>query len=207
MLTRASGAVLGVVGLTALLAGAMLAVLVGPRGEWSASTTLAGGTSAVVVEPRLASVLGPRVQVRVETADGSDVFVGRARSDDAGAWVRGVARSVVTDVRAGGALVVEQLPGGPSPGAPADVDLWQQQAAPARDGVSSLTWRPAPGARSVVVAGPDGRVLPALDLTVVWRDAGWRTIPLLLVGCGAALLGAGLLLGRRGRRRPAGVGP
>jgi hypothetical protein len=80
---------------------------------------------------------------------------------------------------------------------PSQVDLWHQSAEGM--GTARLEWTPSPGAESFVVARADGGALPALDLTMTWRDAGWRWLPLEALGAGALLLAGAWLLRRRPR--------
>ena len=69
VLTRAARGVALVAGLTLLLVGLGLAVLLGPDGAWSATATVPAGRAAVLLEPSVVSVLGPRVAVTAEAAD------------------------------------------------------------------------------------------------------------------------------------------
>jgi len=220
---RAAAAVLTVAGLTLVLVAVMGAVLVGPRGEWRAQGRVAGGSTAVVVDSTLAAVLGPRVGLQVRAAD-PDVrlFLGRTSPDDARALVRGTPTADVVgldgarrlDVRsttAAGATTGEApATGAPATDAPAasatttllapsSVDVWHQSAE--GTGSARLEWAPSPGAASFVVARADGATLPALDLTMTWRDAGWRWLAPAVLLLGLVLLVCGWLL--RPRRRGA----
>ncbi len=195
LLTRAARAVALVAGLTTVLVGLGLAVLLGPDGAWSATATVPAGRSAVVVEPDLVSVLGPRVAVTATGADGRPLDLARARSDDALGYVAGTAHTRVTGVGADRRLGVVDEPGTAALVAPQATDVWQQT------GTGRLTWTPTTGAESVVVARADGGPLPAVDLTVTWRRAGWIWVPVALVLAGGALVAlAGLA--RLPRRRP-----
>ena len=192
MLTRAIGALLTVVGLTLLLVGVMLGVLLGPDAEWSATSTVPAGRSALVVDSSLASVLGPRVTVTARAARSAQLFIGRAGSDDATSYVDGASHIVVASIDADRKLLVQAVEGTATLVGPQDLDVWQQQSS--GPGTRSLAWQPTPGAESIVVAGVDGRALPAVDLTVAWRDGSWRWWPLLLVVVGGGLLMAARLV-------------
>ena len=192
MLKRAIGALLIVVGLTLLLVGVMLGVLLGPDAEWSATSTVPAGRSALVVESSLASVLGPRVTVTARPSESSQLFIGRAGSDDARAYVDGTSHIVAASIDADRKLLVRAVEGTATLVGPQGVDVWQQQSS--GPGPRSLAWQPTPGAESIVVAGADGRALPAVDLTVAWRDGSWRWWPLLLVVVGGGLLMAARLV-------------
>lgn len=183
MIWRAARPLLTVAGLTLVLIGLLLALLLGADGAWSARAVVPAGRAAVVLDPALVSVLGARVQVSATAADGARLFVGRARSDDAQGYTEGTDHARVSGLRADRTLVVTAVDGATGLVAPDAVDVWQQTST---DG--SLAWEPTPGARSVVVARPDGHPLDRLRLTVVWRHGAWTWWP---VGC--LLLGAGLL--------------
>ena len=192
MLTRATGALLTVAGLTLVLIGVMLGVLLGPDAEWSATSTVPAGRSAVVVGPSLASVLGPRVSVTARADAPTRLFVGRARADDATSYVSGTSYAFARSVDASRQLNLRGAEGTSALVAPEDVDLWQQESS--GPGTRSLVWHPAPGAQSVVIAAADGRAMPAVDVTVAWRDGSWRWWPLLLVVVGGGLLVAARLV-------------
>lgn len=178
LLLRAASAASLVAGLTLLLVGLALAVLLGPDGAWSATAVVPAGRSAVLLEPDVVSVLGPRVAVTATDADRQPLFVGRARSDDALGYVAGTAHARVTGVGADRRLGVVDEPGTTALVAPQDTDVWAQT------GTGRLTWAPTPGAQSVVVARADGRPLPALVLTVTWHRAGWIWVPVALLLAG-----------------------
>ncbi len=178
LLRRAASAALLVAGLTLLLVGLGLAVLLGPDGAWSATATVPAGRSAVLLEPSLVSVVGPRVGVSATGADGRALFVGRAPSDDALGYLAGTERTRVTGLGADRRLAMVSEPGTQALVAPEATDVWQQT------GTGRLTWRPTPGAQSVVVTAADAGPLPALALTVTWRRAGWIWVPVALILAG-----------------------
>ena len=190
---RAATAVLTVAGLTLVLIGVMAGVLLGPRGEWRAEGRVAEGARAVVVEPALAAVLGPRVAVHADTADPQvPLFVGRAATADARALVAGTASAEVVGLDGSRRLDVRTSPGTRALPAPAGVDVWQQSAE--GTGSAGLSWTPSPGAQSFVVTRVDGGPLPAVDLTLSWRDDDWRLLPVVPLAVGAVLLVAARLL-------------
>ena len=181
VLTRAARGVALVAGLTLLLVGLGLAVLLGPDGAWSATATVPAGRAAVLLEPSVVSVLGPRVAVTAEAVDGRPLFVGRARSDDADGYVRGTAHARVAGAGADRRLDVVPVAGTQRLVAPQDSDVWQQS------GTGRLTWAPTRGAQSVVVVRADGRPLPGLALTVTWHRGGWIWGPVVLILVGGLL--------------------
>lgn len=206
MLMRAVGGLLTVVGLTVVLVGVMLMVLLGRDSAWTARTQVPAGGSAVLVEPALASVLGPQVSVTARGDDGTPMLLGRARADDAAAYVSGTPHTTSRSLTDSRTLRLVRAVGGASLPAPESVDIFEQTST-----AGTLTWRPTRGARSVVVTAPGGGPLPAVDLGVTWQDGTWRWWPAGAVGAGAAVLavGQGLLwsAARSARgRRPTEVG-
>lgn len=216
-MTRAVSLLLRVVGLALVLVAGAGLVLVGDGGAWTATSSVPAGRTAVLVEPAVASVLGPTVTVRVAPADGgSALFLGRGRSDDLTAYAQDP--HVVRVVGFDGSRRLK-LQDGPAPTsatsateaagwrAPTTVDLWQQQVT--GPGERALTWRPTSGAQSILVAREDGASLPALEFSVVWKDGRWLWYPVaalvlgLVMIVGGYLLAGGLPLGavRAGSRR------
>jgi hypothetical protein len=215
-MTRAASLILRVIGLALVLVAIMGFVLVGVDGTWTARTQVPAGRTAVLLEPSVVSVLGPSVTVRVEPADGTsgaDLFLGRGRSDDLTAYAQdanvsrvvGLTRSRELDVREGpgpvATLPQSSLPTASTTAAPsapaargrppAAVDLWEQVSGP---GAHELSWRPTPGAQSVLVAAEDAAPLPALDVEVAWTDHSWLWIPSVVLVLGIALLVAGVVV-------------
>jgi hypothetical protein len=202
---RAVAAVLTVAGLALVLVAVMGAVLVGPRGEWRAQGSVKAGARAVIVRPALAAVLGPRVGLRVQAADpATPLFLGRTGADDAQALVRGLPTADVVGLDGSRRLDVRSADTAAPTGstgalpAPSTVDLWHQSAE--AKGTARLRWTPT-GAESFVVARADGAALPALDVTMTWRDDGWRLLPLGPLAAGAVLLAAASLLRRTGAQK------
>lgn len=200
LLRRATSVVSLVTGLTLLLVGLGLAVLLGPDGAWTATATVPAGRSAVLLEPSLVSVLGPRIGVSATGADGRPLFVGRARSDDALGYLSGTARARVTGLGTDRRLSVVSEPGTQALVAPQATDVWQQT------GTGRLTWRPTPGAQSVVVTAADAGPLPAVAVTLTWRREGWIWVPVALILAGG-LVTALPTLARRVRARSRQVTP
>jgi hypothetical protein len=224
-MTRAASLLLRVLGLTLVLVGLMGFVLLGADGTWTARAEIPAGRTAVVLEPSVVSVLGTNVTVRIEPAVDDDqarlatgiappagYFLGRGRADDLTAYAQGPAvtrvvgltRSRQLQLRDGPGRVPPLTPAGvpssapnapnpPSAAAPTAVDLWQQQVSGPR--ARQLTWRPTPGARSVLVAREDGTPLPALGIEVAWTNHTWLWMPTAALVLGLALIVAGLVLG------------
>jgi hypothetical protein len=231
-MARAASLLLRVVGLALVLVGLMGFALLGFDGTWTARTEIPAGRTAVLLEPSVVSVLGPRVTVRVEPADAAgaaekaapiELFLGRGRSDDLTAYAQdpkvsrvvGLGRSRELDVRSGPGPVAAPASGAAAAVAaptdtnlparwrpPAAVDLWQQQVS--GPGARELSWRPTPGAQSIVVAAEQAVPMPALDVEVSWTDHTWLWIPSVALALGTALIVAGFLLSGG---LPAGPGP
>lgn len=234
-MTRAASLLLRVVGLALVLVAAAGFLLVGDGGAWTARASVPAGRTAVLVEPAVASVLGPLVSIRVEPDGGDEAayFIGRGRSDDLAAYVQG--RDVVRIVGFDGSRRLALQPGPPAPAAsapasvpsatssptlsatpsatpsptpsaptsspagsparwqpPMTVDLWQQQVTGPQ--ARELSWRPGPGARSILVAHEDGSALPALEVRVTWKDGRWLWYPVAVLVLGLAMIVGGLVL-------------
>jgi hypothetical protein len=221
-MTRAASLLLRVLGLTLVLVGLMGFVLLGADGTWTARTEVPAGRTAVVLEPSVVSVLGTNVTVRINPSVADDqakvatgiapsagYFLGRGRADDLTAYAQdptvtrvvGLTRSRQLEVQEGPGPVPPLTPAGvpsstpnaPSAVPPTAVDLWQQQVS--GPGARQLTWRPTPGARSILVAREDGTPLPALGIEVAWTNQTWLWMPTVALVLGLALIVAGLVLG------------
>jgi hypothetical protein len=192
-------------GLVLVILAGFGAVLLGADGTWHASARVPAGASAVVVDPQLASVLGPQVSVRVSAHEvaGAPVplFVGRSRPDDALAFV-GVARHLrITGLDGARRLDTRPVAGGPTMPRVGSADIWHSRVVGAGKVEQSVVVRP--GAESVLIARPDGQPLPQVDVRLGWTNRWWYWIPALLLVSGLALLAVCRVPGRW--RSPAGV--
>ena len=187
------------VGLVLVICAVMGLVLLGTHGTWHSELHVPAGRSAVVVEPALASVMGPTVSVQAST-DGPavPVFIGRARPDDTEALVASSDRLLVIGLDGARRLSTRPASGSEPLPAPDGVDVWHSRVV--GNGAATLTYRAAPGAQSAVIARADGQPLPALSLRLTWSDRTWYWVPLLLL-----VVGLGLLYGVRRWTRPAAV--
>lgn len=200
-MTRAASRVLRVVGLALVLVAVMGFVLVGDGGAWTSHGSVPAGRTAVLVEPSVASVLGPSVRVHVTPAEADDepttLFLGRGRADDLAAFAQDPQVVRVVGFDGSRRLRLEDGPA-PTSGTPAEwqppttVDLWQQQVTGPQ--ARELSWRPTTGARSILVAREDGTPLPALDVTVTWTEGRWFWYPVLALVLGLAMMAGGFLL-------------
>ncbi len=90
-------------------------------------------------------------RARVTGADGGALFIGVASTEDAKAYLDGVAYSTVDDVD--DIAYVEHAGGTPS-AAPGELDIWTVQASGA--GTQTVRWEPEGGDWTVVVMNADG---------------------------------------------------
>ncbi len=137
-------------------------------------------------------VLG-KVRVSGESANGGDIFVGIADTDDVEAYLDGVEHAQVRDINFDPFTVdYRQFPGGEPPGPPGEQDFWAASAS--GSGEQSATWEADPGNWTIVVMNADASSGVAADLSagaeanfLLWLAIG------LLVG-GALVLALGVLL-------------
>lgn len=137
-----------------------------------------------------------KIRIRV-TPDHSDVplFVGIARSADAGRYLAGVRHTVISEFFDN---KVEPVDGGRPRSAPGAQRFWV--ASDSGRGTRTVLWKPASGSWTVVVMNADGR--PGL---AVRADLGARVPALLwiaggLLAAGVAFLAGGVLLSVRATR-------
>ena len=140
-----------------------------------------------------------KVRIRATPmGSGSRLFVGIARSRDVDRYLTGVDHTIITDFWDEN---VKAVGGGPLGSPPGAQPFWV--ASSAGPGTRTLTWKPAEGSWTVVVANADGR--PAVD---VEADLGARmpALPWIALGllvAGAVFLAGGvLLIVGATRRRP-----
>jgi hypothetical protein len=186
------------VGLVLVICAVMGFVLLGAHGTWHSELQVPAGQSAVVVEPSLASVIGPTISVQARTGSQAvPVFIGRARPDDAAALAGDTNRLVVTGLDGARQLSTRVAEGSEGMPAPDQVDVWHSRVV--GDGSATLVYRASPGAQSAVIARADGAPLPALSLRLTWSDRTWFWVPSLALVAGLATL----YLVRRWNRPPA----
>jgi hypothetical protein len=155
-------------------------------------------------------VLG-RVRLQVTPRNGTDVFVGVARSSAAADYLRGVGRTRVelgnshngwnwnwngspgtgTGQRMDPGMM-SQVPGGPPATAPRDAGIWT--ASTAGTGVQTLEWAPANGNWVVVAMPVDRSAGLDVGLSVAATAPALPWLASGLLGGGAVLLGVGVLL-------------
>jgi hypothetical protein len=155
-------------------------------------------------------VLG-RVRLEATVPGGDDVFVGVAPSSAVAGYLAGVARTRIDDlgdeqdrwgwdwISGGGANgyridpgTMSTFPGGPPASAPGDLTIWT--ASTEGRGAQTLEWAPEDGDWTVVVMPADGTSGFSADLSVAATAPGLPWLAGGLLGVGAVLLGAGVLL-------------
>ncbi len=192
------------VGLVLVICAVMGLVLLGTHGTWHSELQVPAGRTAIVIEPALASVMGPTVSVHARTSD-PDValFIGRARPDDTEALVGSTDRLLVTGLDGARLLRTSDADGTEPLPAPDGVDVWHSRVL--AQGDARLSYRASAGAQSAVVARADGQPLPEVSLTVSWSDRTWYWVPLLLLAIGLVLLYAVRRWNRPAAVRAAGL--
>src|SRR4051794_28213254 len=112
---RAIAGVLTLVGLVLVICSVMGVILLGVNGTWHSELKVPAGRTAVVVDPALAAVIGPRITVAAEVDRDADagvpLFVGRARPDDTNALLETSDRLVVSGLDGARALSARRLHG------------------------------------------------------------------------------------------------
>jgi hypothetical protein len=206
---RAITGAITLVGLVLVILSVMGVILLGSNGTWHSELKVPAGRTAVVVQPALASVLGPAITLRAEADAAADqqvpLFLGRARPDDASALVESSDRLLVSGLDGARQLSTVHRNGNDPFPVPDTVDVWQSQAT--GSGAVATSYGARPGAESVVIARSDGKPLPAMTLHLGWTRAVWFWIPaaLLLAGLGLILLGRRLRAPSKPRRIPVAV--
>jgi len=208
---RAITGALTLVGLVLVICAAMGLVVLGSHGTWHSEVAVPAGRTAVVVDPALASVIGPRISVSAEVDSPADagvqLFAGRARPDDTKSLLESADRFVVSGMDGARGLATRHLHGNDPLPVPDSVDVWQARAT--ANGAVGLTYRASPGAESVVIARADGKPMPALTLRLGWSRVLWYWVPaaLLLAGLGAFALALRMRAPSRPPRRIPAAAP
>lgn len=158
--------------------------------------------------PWVLDVLDVDLRLRVDGALPTDeVFVGIARTADVEAYLDGSAHTVVTDIDDHTPLLAEVTGGRELIGSPTAEDFWVASAS--GTGEQTLDWEARGGRWSVVVMNADGSPGVAADVEVGARSGAITPIGVALIVFGAlgTLVSIALIvIGARGRRRPAAPG-
>ncbi|HEY7859421.1 MAG TPA: hypothetical protein VIC82_13065 [Candidatus Nanopelagicales bacterium] len=210
-MTRSSGrsalvAVLGIVGVLALLAGAGLALLFGPQGHLqSKATRISGPGSAILgegIEVDASSLPIPsgigELTLDVSPVGHEALFVGTASQSDLDTYLLGAPYDVITSLPAGGTAQIRSVPGSDLPQSPEAQTFWQHRGAGAPGAkVSIVSARGSEASLVVMNRTPSNGVKAdvVLTLTVGWS---WATA-LVLMAVGAVALLIAIALAVRGR--------
>lgn len=174
-------------GLVLVLVAVMGFVLLGTSGTWHSEVQVPAGRTAVVIDPALASVLGPQIQIDARAVDSSaPLFVGWARPDDTAELLRGTDLLRLTGLDGARKVSVASSDGDQLLPAPDELDIWHSQTVGAAK--VTLTYQAQPGADAVVIASENGAPLPALSVGLRWSDRSWLLLPGLLLALGLALV-------------------
>ena len=172
---RAITGAITLVGLVLVICSVMGVVLLGSNGTWHSELKVPAGRTAVVVEPALASVLGPRITVRAEADEPGRPAACRCSSGGPGRTTPSALLEIVGPLLVGpGWTARARLSTGTARQRPlAGPGHRGRLAVPGdrRRAPSRSTYRARPGAESVVIARADGKPLPALTLRLGWTRA------------------------------------
>jgi len=174
--------------------------LMSPSEDFSTATYAIVSDSADVdfggSERAARAILG---DVRIRSESDRDVFVGIARDTDVAKYLKGVERSVVTDI--GEDPEYRHRPGDAPTSPPGDEDFWAASAS--GSGEQTLEWEPEDGSWSAVVMNSDGSrgVSSELSIGAELDAALWVGIVVLVIGAVLAALAAIAITAgvRRGR--------
>jgi hypothetical protein len=161
----AGAAVTGLIAFTLFVAGALLlwanAHYTDAGGYLSTGSENFASTGYAITSDKLEVGAGPAwliasdrygtIRLGAAPRGGKPLFVGIARTRDVDAYLRGAARSQVSDIEfAPFSVNYANRPGTRAPGAPADQDIWVAQ------GERTATWDVQSGEWTVVVMNADG---------------------------------------------------
>lgn len=195
---------LGVLGVLAIVAGALLGAAFGQQGQMrSASSALSGPGAAVVLEQLQVDATSIPVPdgvgtltIDIDPVGPRALFVGTATPADLDTYLKAVPYDVVTALEPGGKATIRSVPGSALPGPPQAEQFWKQQqtGAPGRT-VSlqaDLSGDPSLVVMNAVPAdGVEADVV--VTLTIAWA---WTAAISMVAGGLVALLLCALLAWR-----------
>ena len=184
---RVVGILLILVAVLALLAGAALAIVLGPdnRAE-TGPHEIATEAPVLVTEPDVFGWAGPTITVTVGVADGQRVFLGGANAVDVADYVEAAERTEVTDYGLPWDIATEDVDGSATlPAAPDDLDWWIAQES--GTGSASLSVELPEQAFALAVVAVGGDSLESLEVTASYDVDGGFGIGLGLVGFAVGL--------------------
>jgi hypothetical protein len=152
------------------------------------------------VDGELARTVAGRIRVRVTPAAGAPLFVGIGRTKDVDGYLRGVARSEVTDFDSHGVSTrLKDRTGGAPEGAPAQQSFWR--ATKQGTGTQTLDWRPRDGDWRMVVMNSSGSSHVTAQMKVGVKTNVLLWIGLALLGAGVVTAAGGVMLRRSKPKR------
>jgi hypothetical protein len=129
------------------------------------------------------------VSVRIQATSvgqGTELFVGIGSELDVETYLSGVARDDVSDVRAGGSVRYDSVPGEQSATPPIEETFWVASASGA--GTQILEWDVAEGEWVVVLMNADGSPGILADVTVGMRSGALLAVGISILAVGGVLL-------------------
>jgi hypothetical protein len=184
-------ALLGLVGLAALVAGIGMRTVWLPDDQVTSSVDLSDGGPVAITAPGVPEMRDGPVTITATSADGGPVLLARGREADVTAWVEGAQHTIVTGLESKTALETKVVDGEASVPDPSTSPMWLQKET--GDGSATLTWDPPIGRWQLLVAG-DGTTAAAETLSMTWpseESTPWA-VPLAVAGTVLLLAAAGL---------------
>lgn len=184
---RIVGILLMLIAVLAVLAGAALAIVLGPDNRAATGPhEIATDAPVVVTEPDVFGWSGPTITVSVGVSDGQQVFVGAANAVDVADYVRRTERTEVTDYGLPWDVSTEDVDGSSTlPAAPGDLDWWVAHETGTGDASLSVELPDQAFALAVVAVG--GGSLEGMEVTASYDVDGGFGIGLGLVGFAVGL--------------------
>ena len=158
-------ALLGLVGLAALVAGIGLLTVWLPDDEVTSSVDLSDGGPVAITAPGVPEMRDGPVTITATSVDGGPVLLARGREADVTAWVEGAHHTVVTGLESETAFTTKVVDGEQTVPDPSTSPMWVQTET--GDGSATMTWDPPIGRWQLLVAG-DGTTPAAETLSMTW---------------------------------------
>lgn len=186
-------ALVGLLGLAAVLAGVGLRTIWLPPQTVTAGLTVQDPSPYIITAPGVLEMYPGAASVTVEAEAGAPVFLARGREQDVTAWARNARVDTVVGLEAPGTLALRAGTGDEPLPDPRTADIWLDSAT--QTGQAHYVWRDVPGRFQLVLA-TDGQQPAPGRVTITWPNATqpspWA-VPLLVIG--ATLMVAALAVG------------